>query len=43
METGKLRMKEVEGGGVRGGGLQNVPETWEMKDFQDSKGRTVGH
>jgi hypothetical protein len=32
METGNLRKKEV------GVGLQNVPETWEVRDSQDSKG-----
>jgi hypothetical protein len=23
------------------GGLQNAPEAWEMRDSQDSKGRTL--
>ena len=23
------------------GTLQNAPETWEVRDFQDSKGRTL--
>jgi hypothetical protein len=35
METGNLRKKEV------GVGLQNVPETWEVRDSQDSKGGTL--
>jgi hypothetical protein len=34
METGNIRREEV------GGTLQNVPETWEVKDFQESKGGT---
>jgi hypothetical protein len=32
MEIGNLRKKEV------GGTLQTVPETWEERDSQDSKG-----
>ena len=32
METGNLRREEV------GGTLQNVPETWKIRDSQDSKG-----
>ena len=35
METGNLGMKEV------GGALQSVPETWEVRDSQGSKGRTL--
>jgi hypothetical protein len=35
METGNLRREEV------GGTLQNAPETWEVRDSQDSKGRTL--
>jgi hypothetical protein len=35
METCNLRRKEV------GGTLQNVPETWEMRDSQDSKRGTL--
>jgi hypothetical protein len=35
METGNLRRKEV------GGTFQNAPETWEIRDFQDSKGGTL--
>jgi len=31
METGNLRRKEV------GRTLQNVPETWEVRDSQNSK------
>ena len=35
METGKFRRKEV------GGTLQITPETWEVRDSQDSKGETL--
>ena len=35
METGNLRRQE--GGGT----LQNTPETWEVKDSEDSKGGTL--
>ena len=38
METGNLRRWEMVGVGV---GLQNVPETWEARDSQDSKGGTL--
>ena len=34
MKTGNLGRSDV------GGNLQNAPETWEVKDPQDSKGRT---
>jgi hypothetical protein len=34
METGNLLKKEV-------GSLQNVPETWEVRDSQDSNGGTL--
>jgi hypothetical protein len=33
-KTGNLRKEEVEGT------LKNAPETWEVRDFQDSKGGT---
>jgi hypothetical protein len=36
METGNLRKQEV------GGTLQNAPETWEIRDSQESKGGTLG-
>jgi hypothetical protein len=36
METGVLGRQEV-GGETH----QNIPETWDMKDFQDSKGGTL--
>jgi hypothetical protein len=35
METGNLRRSED------GRTLQNVPETWEVRDSQDSKGGTL--
>jgi len=35
METGDLWRKEVERT------FQNVPETWEVRDSQDSTGRTL--
>ena len=35
METGNLRRQDV------GRTLQNVPETWEVRDSQDSKGGTL--
>jgi hypothetical protein len=35
METGNLRKYEV------GGTLHNAPETWEVRDSQNSKGRTL--
>ena len=35
METGNLRRWEV------GRTFQNVPETWEVRDSQDSKGGTL--
>jgi hypothetical protein len=35
METGNLGRQEV------GGTLPNVPETWEVRDSQDSKGETL--
>ena len=35
METGNLGRLKV------GRTLQNVPETWEVRDSQDSKGRTL--
>ena len=35
METGNLRRQEF------GGTLQNAPETWEVRDSQDSKGGTL--
>jgi hypothetical protein len=35
METGNLGRKEV------GGTLQNIPETWEVTDSQDSHGGTL--
>ena len=35
METGNLRRYVV------GGTLQNVPEIWEVRDSQDSKGGTL--
>ena len=34
METGNLRKQD-------GGALQNAPETWEVRDSQDSKGGTL--
>ena len=36
METDSLR----RWGGVGGWGFKNVPETWKVRDAQDSKGRT---
>ena len=34
--------KHATSGGRRlGGTLQNAPETWEVRDFQDSKRRTL--
>jgi len=35
METGDIRRKEV------GRTLQNVPETWEVRDSQDTKWGTL--
>jgi hypothetical protein len=35
METGNLSRQEV------GGTLQNAPETWKVRDSQDSKGGTL--
>ena len=35
METGSLGRYEV------GGTLQNAPETWEVRDSQDSKGGSL--
>ena len=29
--------QEIEGGGT----LRNAPETWEVRDYQDSKGGTL--
>jgi hypothetical protein len=34
METGNLRKQD-------GGALQNAPETWEVRDSQESKGGTL--
>ena len=36
METGNIGIQEV------GGTLQNAPETWDVRDSQDSKGGTLG-
>jgi hypothetical protein len=38
METGNLKRQEVGGGG---GTLQNAPETWELRDSQNSKGMSL--
>jgi hypothetical protein len=38
-KNGKWQPRQV--GGWGGGITQNVPETWELKDSQDSKGGTL--
>jgi len=36
-KNGNRQLQEVGGEGT----LENVPETWEVRDFQDSKGGTL--